>query len=108
MQYLRKCQLVRGMHYTPVELTWATEARHRSVFESVFIELEMNTYTRVENLPDGYYGQDYISIYYCFYQPTVIDAHQSPDSRDKMIPLPDISSHRLFPDGYVPVSMDYV
>jgi len=83
MQYQGLCQKVWGMFDTPVELKWATEVDHKSVwaetglFDRMFIELEMNSwghvlaYGRRDTLPDGHYGQDYISIWYCFYQKIV-------------------------------------
>jgi hypothetical protein len=83
MQHLGSCQYVQGMHYTDVELSWVTETDHiteweqTTNFDALFVELEMNTWGREtafghrDNLPDGHFDQDFISIKYCFYQPTV-------------------------------------
>jgi len=105
MQYVGVCQRVKGMFDTPVELKWATEVDHKTkwtdsgLFDRMFIELEMNAwgralaYGRVDTLPNGHYGQDYISIWYCFYQKTVKFAY----SRTDVIPSGD--------ENY-PVAMD--
>lgn len=81
MQHKGMCQLVRGMFFTAVSMSWWTEVDHITVwgdtgkFDRQFIELEMNSwgrataYGRRDQIPDGHYGQDYIEVKYCFYQP---------------------------------------
>lgn len=81
MQYKGRCQYVRGMFYTEVQLWWYTEIDHitwwpeTGTFDRQFVELEMNSwghataFGRRDQIPDGHYGQDYISIKYCYYQP---------------------------------------
>merc|ERR1712130_931683 len=83
MQFTGRCQQVRGMYFTPVDLTWATEKNHvtewqpSNNFDVMFIELEMNSwghataYGRRDHIPDGYYGQDKIMMTYCYYQPNI-------------------------------------
>jgi hypothetical protein len=83
MQFQGECQKVRGMYFTPVDLTWATEKNHKTAwvesgnFDRMFVELEMNSwghataYGRRDHIPDGYYGQDKILIKYCYYQPNI-------------------------------------
>jgi len=83
MQFTGRCQLIRGMYFTPVDLTWATEKDHvtewepSNNFDVMFIELEMNSwghataYGRRDHIPDGYYGQDKIMMTYCYYQPNI-------------------------------------
>lgn len=107
MQYIGSCQFVSGMHITPVELRWATEVDHKTpwvvspTFDTMFVELEMNSWGRAmafgrrDTLPDGHFDQDFISIKYCFYQPTCI---QKPNS------FPHLST---FADGWDAKSMDY-
>eukprot|EP00463_Aulacantha_scolymantha_P000890 TRINITY_DN1604_c0_g1_i1.p1 TRINITY_DN1604_c0_g1~~TRINITY_DN1604_c0_g1_i1.p1 ORF type:complete len:310 (-),score=52.67 TRINITY_DN1604_c0_g1_i1:222-1151(-) len=83
MQFQGTCQKVIGMYFTPVELKWTTEKDHKMVwaetglYDKMFVELLMNSwgralaYGRRDTIPDGHYGQDYISIKYCFYQKIV-------------------------------------
>jgi hypothetical protein len=105
MSHLGACQIVRGMHHTPVELVWATEWNHitpwteSATFDTLFIELEMNSWGRMfadahrDTLPDGHFDQDYISINYCFYQPNTIEVK--------------VDNTNNFDDGYDPVSMGF-
>lgn len=78
MQFKGECQNVRGMYWTNVTLTWATEKNHKRKWEGFnhrFIELEMNSWGRAtafghtDTIPDGVYSQKEITITYCFYQP---------------------------------------
>merc|ERR1712130_772918 len=106
MQFIGSCQFVSGMHITKVELRWATEVNHKTAwlpsleFDSAFIELEMNSWGhaiawgRRDQLPDGHFDQDFISIKYCFYQPTVIER-------------PAGGKSSIFADNMNAVSMDY-
>jgi len=83
MQYVGGCQKVKGMYSTPVELKWQTEVDHKTVwedaglFDRMFVELEMNSwghalaYGRTDTLPNGHYSQEYLAIWYCFYQKIV-------------------------------------
>merc|ERR1719445_2554575 len=84
MQKKGTCQRVVGMFHTRVSLKWHTETRHMTqwvetpTYENAFVPLEMNSWGRAQafgrrdTIPDGHYGQDYIQIWYCFYQPNVI------------------------------------
>jgi hypothetical protein len=84
MQFQGTCQIVRGMFFTRVSMTWFTEMHHRTEwvetpnFENAFIPLEMNAWGRAQafgrrdTIPDGHYGQDYVEIKYCFYQPNTM------------------------------------
>lgn len=93
MQHQGQCQLVRGMFYTVVELTWATEKDHKTEwvetgnYDRIFVELEMNSwghataYGRRDFIPDGHYSQEKIQIIYCYYQPMVVmDVRKGPGS----------------------------
>merc|ERR1712228_1044050 len=88
MRFKSHCQAVYGTFFTEVSLTWLTETNHKTkwegadsgveTYDKMFIPLEMNSwgraqaYGRRDQIPDGHYGQDYIQIWYCYYQPTVI------------------------------------
>jgi len=88
MRFKQHCQAVYGTFSTEVSLKWLTETNHKTkwegsdsgveTYDKMFIPLEMNSwgraqaYGRRDQIPDGHYGQDYIQIWYCYYQPTVI------------------------------------
>jgi hypothetical protein len=77
------CQGVTGMFFTEVSLTYHTELNHKTKwvethsYDRAFVPIEMNSwgrdlaYGRRDQIPDGHYGQDYIQIWYCFYQPLI-------------------------------------
>merc|ERR1711994_966061 len=87
MRFKHHCQAVYGMFFTEVSLKWLTETNHKTkwegadsgveTYDKMFIPLEMNSwgrdiaYGRRDQIPDGHYGQDYIQIWYCFYQPLI-------------------------------------
>jgi hypothetical protein len=119
MQFKGSCQGIYGMHSTQVQLTWHTELNHKThwmetgTYDRMFIPLEMNSwgraqaYGRRDQIPDGHYGQDYIMIKYCFYQPNIkYERLNTGEQGSKHLPYYFLDEQSVGPDWNDPPSLE--